>query len=114
MAINNFTSAKIAGGNLVVVGQTVEKGPDGQLVKVVLPAGAKIEGAAVAVSDESKRCKLRVKDPTGSAWTAESIEPNPFVDHDHIYAIGAQLDADGSVVLLWANELCVGAPDPTI
>lgn len=115
MAINNFRRAHIEGGDLVVGGGTFELG-DGGIGegKATLPTGSGLHVTVIAVDDPFKRCEMHVDNPTSFGWDARSVGDNPFVDHDHVLAVGAQTAPDGSIVLVWANELCVGAPDPQL
>lgn len=108
MSINNFTTARIEDGRLIVEGVTTLQGE-----KDELPAGATIT-VAVLSEDLATRVELDVNDPSGSTWIAESSpgEESPWVDHDHVYAVGATTSAPGMRPFVWANPLCIGKPAP--
>jgi len=90
-AINNFSSAEIQDGTLIVHGKTLEEGATSgdESTKFSLGPGAVIEVTLISKSEPDNHCQPVVDNPSSTPWSCVSERgDHPFHGGEDVFAVG--------------------------
>ncbi len=112
-AINNFSSAEIQDGKLIVHGKTLEEGAiaGAESMKFDLGPGAVIEVTLISKSKPADHCQPVVDNPSSTPWSCVSERgEHPFRGGEEVFAVGFA-ESDSQPPTRWVDQITIAA-DP--